>query len=214
MMPAVGMLLPLLDVLLVMGAEAVTIFCAEMILPAAMVIILVIAIVRAPVSILLSASVFSGSVLRRNHASEGGQSRPNQAINVSLGILMSIGYGRQMLSCVRSLPIRIVNESTLVTRREFRYHSSIDHYMDRVREGYSCAVCDRLRREYESALLALLRAESQLQIAGFARDFNATKTLEREVEALAVRRRALQAKLLDHEVSAHNGSQQVSATPG
>jgi hypothetical protein len=83
--------------------------------------------------------------------------------------------------------------------------------MDRFGEISSCAVCDNLRREYESALLALLRAESQLQIAGFAHDFNATNKLENEVKAFAVHRRAVRAKLLDHEASPHNRGQQVSA---
>jgi hypothetical protein len=83
--------------------------------------------------------------------------------------------------------------------------------MDAVSQIGFCAVCDRLRREYESALLALLRAESQLQIAGFARDLNAARTLEYEVEACALNRRTVRAKLLDHEASPHNGGQQARA---
>jgi hypothetical protein len=84
--------------------------------------------------------------------------------------------------------------------------------MSGVAEGSSCALCEGLQREYESALLALARAESQLQIAGFARDVNARKRLENEVEVRAVHRHVLRTKLLDHEASPHNdGTQQAWA---
>ena len=77
MMPPIGMLLPLLDVPLIMRGEAVTILGTEMILRTALVIVLMIAIVRAPISILSSAAIVSGSVLRQSGTSEDGQRGPS-----------------------------------------------------------------------------------------------------------------------------------------
>jgi hypothetical protein len=74
-------------------------------------------------------------------------------------------------------------------------------------EGTDCAVCARLHREYESALLALVRAESQLQVAGFSSDIEAKRALEQVVERLAADRQASRKILRDHEVSAHGGEQ-------
>lgn len=69
-----------------------------------------------------------------------------------------------------------------------------------------------MQREYESALLALVRAESQLQVAEFSRDFDARKTLQQEVERLTVGRHALRTALRDHEASAHESGKHPQAS--
>ena len=71
-MPPVGMLAPLFDVFLVMGAEVFTILRAEMIVRPPLIV--VIAIVRSPFLILRPATIIPGAVLRDTGARENRQS--------------------------------------------------------------------------------------------------------------------------------------------
>jgi hypothetical protein len=73
MMPPIGMLAPLFDVLLVMGTEVVTVLGAEMVLRAALIV--VVAIVPGPFLIFWPATIISGPVLRHSRACENQQSR-------------------------------------------------------------------------------------------------------------------------------------------
>jgi len=77
-MPPIGMLAPLSDVLLVMRAEVLTIFRAEMVLRPALIVVVAIvvtvAIVRALSLILRSATMVPGALLRDRCACENRQS--------------------------------------------------------------------------------------------------------------------------------------------
>lgn len=66
-----------------------------------------------------------------------------------------------------------------------------------------CRECERLRNDYEAALFAHVRAESQLEIASFTQDRKARSRIITEVEISRSKRSASRGALREHAEKSH-----------
>ncbi len=75
----------------------------------------------------------------------------------------------------------------------------------------NCADCDRLSADYESATIRWFRLDSQMQIAEFGRDPEASSMIARERAMVDDRRQALKRALHEHVQVRHGRSIRAAA---